>query len=384
MRIAVVVAFFDPTLDYLETTLARVLSEHEDVHVITSNRRAPTLASVRHQDLQDFPTGTLPWGSALVHRVPTWIQVGQRTVSAHVSRVLETTKPDLIVQIVPAQLFSIPATAYGRRHGVPVVYVSGENSQQGPQQGWGRRARQVYLRTAWRMIARYTAGRANRVVATTPETHALLRNAVPGLGPDLVPLPYRTDRFQWDPVSRAAGRRRLEAADEFVTLVIGRCVPGKRIESIVADWELHADASPRSRLVIAGLTDDEYSRSLRALAARSRHAASVTLMPFARAETVNELLNAADAGVWPTVSVGIQQSLGTGLPAVIPRTSVGAFLLDYADGLGQTYDPNSEEGLATALDRVQASTMARPERATAAQILFGDDAVVRRIIRGLV
>ena len=58
MRIAIVVAFFDPSIDYIETTIASWLARDNEVHVVTSTLRAQPLSVAGVAKAGEFEVGT--------------------------------------------------------------------------------------------------------------------------------------------------------------------------------------------------------------------------------------------------------------------------------------------------------------------------------------
>jgi glycosyltransferase involved in cell wall biosynthesis len=389
MRIAIVVAFYDPRLDYFETTAARALAVDHEVHVVTTVRRSQTLPDDGDGSLELFPPGTTTVEGVTLRRLVPWLSLGQRVVAAGVPTALSAIQPDVVIQVVPAQLFSIPASRFARSHGIPLVYISGENSQQGPQKGLGLLLKRLYLTTVWRFIARRTAGTAARVIVTTEETGRMLRAA--GIQrASLMPLPYRSDKFFLSQALRDSTRRSLGIEARFVTIFVGRFVPDKRIELIVEEWERTAAEAPDAHLLLVGSTGDEYSQLVCAAVAASPNADRITVLPFADSSHINGYLNAADTGVWPTVSVGIQQAMATGLLVLIPAGSPGEFLIQGpAQALGGTYrdgaSDNQEGALAGAITAARSASGEGPRktRADLAATLYSDVTLGDRVLGGL-
>jgi glycosyltransferase involved in cell wall biosynthesis len=348
-------------------------ADHE-VHVVTSTRQARTLVDAG-VPTGDHRPGATVWEGATVHRVKAQLAQGQRLVSTHVNEVLRSVDPELIVAIAPAQLFTLQAFGFASRASRPLVCITGENSEQGAQSGLRRLATLGYRRTLWRQIMRRTVGRADRVLVSTPETRQLLEGIATRSPVTLVPLPYRSDRFRFDPGLRAQVRENLGLGQGSVTLFIGRCQPGKRIEDLVSSWESGAGQDSESRLVIAGLGTDSYSDWIRTTASRSPAADRISLHPFVEPDQVSGFLNAADITVWPTVSVGIQQAMGTGVRVLVPESSAGAFLARQYPELAETYD-QSVEGLSSALVR-DVPTASRGERSQRALATLSDVAYAR-------
>lgn len=389
MRVAIVAAFFDADLDYVETTAARVLAADHDVYVITTVRRSQTLSDVTANSLDPFPAGTTTADGVTLLRLVPWMSLGQRVMANGVREALAEVHPDVVIQVVPAQLFSIPASRYARDRGIPLIYISGENSQQGPQRGIGLLLKKVYLKSIWRLIARHTAGGAAKAIVTTEETARLLKES--GVSAStLMALPYRSDKYYLSQAARDSTRSSLGIEGGFVTLFVGRFVPGKRIERIVDAWTHAAAADPHAHLLLVGSTEDDYSKQVRAVVAESPLSARITVLPFCGSNQVNAYLNAADVGVWPTVSVGIQQAMATGLFVLVPSGSPGEFLVQGdAQALGSTYfetDVADQSGsLATAITAAgsKADDEHRRIRADRAARLYSDTFLGHRLLSGL-
>ncbi len=389
-RVAIVVAHFDATLDYFETTAASHLARTFDVHVITSTFRSQTLVDAGHTRLTPLDAGTSTEGGVTVHRLPHRLRQGQRVLGEGVYETLCALEPALLIQVAPSQFFSVPATRFGRLHGTPVIYVSGENSQQGPQAGLALLIKRAYSRTVLKRIIRLAAEGADKVVATTPETATLIRRCSSRVDPEVIPLPFRASRF-----FRAQDRGRSLAATlgiegGHVTALVGRAVPTKRLEVVLSAWEASAEGHPQAHLVIAGLAEDDYSNSIRNAAHSSSLADRIHLCSFLPHADVNALLNLADVTVWPTVSVGIQQSMATGAYVLLPRTSPGAFLVGgQGSPLGETYESGRDSSdfrpLAQAIERSRAKSdeSLRSRRTALAHSLYSDDATMRRLLNGV-
>lgn len=340
-RIAIVVAHFDPQVDYLETTLANVLSNGNLVEVITSTRPACTLSDVA-AGFPNFPIGHMRTGSINVYRLKTMLAQGQRVISRGVIPQLKVINPDLIIQIVPTQFFSVPATRYTRKTGTPLIYISGENSQQGAYSGLIGFIKSIYSKVIRDPIIRYSTRYAVTNFATTEETAEIIGAVNPNAKVTLTPLPFRSDKFYYCERTRANFRSKLGYSEEHVSLFIGRFDPAKNLVRILNEWESYAASNPKSCILFVGESDKNLSYKLRQSAASSEFHHRIRILPFTTPEDVNSFLNAADVSIWPTVSVGIQQAMATGNYVLTAHDSPGAFLVQGpAKDLGNVYGSNS-------------------------------------------
>lgn len=389
LKITIVSAYFDESLDYFETTAAHWLAQNNNVHVITSPFRSQTLIDARHSELVTYPEGVSHSGAVTVHRLPVLLRQGQRVVSRHVEATLCKIAPDLIIQCVPTQFFSLPATDYSRKTGTPIVVISGENRQQGPQVGLKLILKGLYQQTVLRSIFRRTTTNADRVISTTPQTAEFVMALSPKSDPEVIPLPFRTDRYFPSESIRKGWRIRFDIPeDAFVSAFIGRVVPSKRIENILNAWNAASSNYGGDFLVLAGLSDDPYSQHIRASAQASRNAHRIRLLDFVPSDEVNVLLNVADVSIWPAVSIGIQQAMASGCLVLLPETSPGSFLLNgQAQSLGLKYADSSaspSEGISLTSAIAESRSLTDPElrgtRANIAKALYSDNAIVPRLL----
>jgi len=359
------------------------------VHVITSPFRSQTLTDANHSNLQAFPEGVDKSGDITVHRLPVSLRQGQRVIPQHVATTLRGLAPDLIIQIVPTQFFSLPATRYSRKTGTPVVVISGENRQQGPQVGLKLVLKKAYHQTVARYILRRTTTHADRVISTTPETAEFVKALSPRSDPEVIPLPFRAERYFPSESMRRAWRTRLGIPDDgCVSAFIGRVVQNKRIEDILQAWNSVSGNNKSHYLVISGLGADPYSQHVRSLAQGALNAHRIRLVDFLPNDDVNGLLNAVDMSIWPAVSVGIQQAMASGCLVLLPANSPGSFLLNgQAHDLGLLYNDNSDgarQGTSLTSAVIRGKTLMHPglrrTRADLASALYSDSAIVPRLL----
>jgi len=112
---------------------------------------------------------------------------------------------------------------------------------------------------------------------------------------------------------------------------------------LVGAWSRLPLEPDRHVLVLAGLGNDAYSNSIRRIADRIAENRKILLLPFLNHVQVNSLLNASDATVWPTVSIGMQQALACGCFLLVASNSSGTFILNEHDDSvanGLVYHPN--------------------------------------------
>ena len=71
--------------------------------------------------------------------------------------------------------------------------------------------------------------------------------------------------------------------------------------------------------IIGGFSDSNYSRTVKDKVLSSDVADQFILLNLLESSEMNALFNCADFGVWFGATSSIQQSMGTGLPTIIPK-----------------------------------------------------------------
>lgn len=384
-RVAIVVTHYDDRAQYLENVLAGALSEICECHVFATE--GESVFAKAGVPVAESPLGGLANHRAVIHRFRTVGEFRARRIARGLIPALREYRPDLIIQLTPAQWFPLSASLYARRSNTAVFSISGENSQQGPRGSFGEVLRRAYIRLGLFPIYRISAGRATRVFGVTPETTELLRRATGRDDVELMPLPYQASDVYLDQREREWGRKVLEVPEgAFVLLYQGKFEERKELERVLAQVETIMDRDLAVHFAMIGAGDSAYSRRITSAVLNSRHSGRITVLPFGNLSTIRALMNAADAAIWPNVSAGIQQTMGTGLYALICDSPASSFLVSgSARSLGETFSMwggGESADLVSVVERLDRRAVldARPKRAALAKALYSDGQVVARLL----
>ena len=344
-RIAIVVGYFDWFSGYQETVIARALAGKAEVEVIASDRVSPIFSDAHLAEIgcdrKYRPVVCAPENGVLITRLKSF-ELRSMVWSTAAVRYMRNRKYDLVVQVMPGQGLPIAATL-ARMPGKRVA-AYGDNSAMwvalSPFQRWLK----------WQTFAltkgaayRYVNRRSDHIYGYTPETVARLAPFSGNKSFEVLPLAYSEGHFAFDPALRAKVRAELGIKESDIVIgTAGKMRPEKRIESLVdAVDRLVLAGSTNVRLVIAGCGVDDYSRGFAERVDSSDSLRPITtLLGVQNSQGMNEVFNLCDIGVWPVQpAITIQQGLGTGLFAVLPRNELVGHLLRgdsglFMDGLG--------------------------------------------------
>lgn len=167
-----------------------------------------------------------------------------------------------------------------------------------------------------------TFRRSSVIVANTNETadilHKIARSSIehsiqmPGLG-------FDPEIYFPSPELRLRTRKDLGFDNgQIVLLTVTRVYSGKPIREwvrLVVD-QLHRN--PNLVYIFAGFMDTIFSRTIKRELGSLNLGRQLRLLDFTSAEYNNALFNAADYSLWFIPTISIQQSMATGLPAIVP------------------------------------------------------------------
>ncbi|TXH32184.1 MAG: glycosyltransferase [Actinobacteria bacterium] len=326
-KVAIVVAQFDPASGYWESALAGELARRCDLHVVTSTSSCGDFPDPEGTRIDGkFLAGESEWAGASIHRLDPTFEVRARIVAKGIGPLLASIGPDRLVASAPSQVLSLTGVLWAARRQVPHTYVSGEHVAQAPvgfKPGKATTsASAVYRRVVLDQIYRLATARADPIVAYTPDTYARLERVVPrGMSVRLASLPVDRTVFCFSAAERASVRQELGWSDDHVTLYVGKFDSRKNLPGLAAWWRKEVRSRlPRSRMVFVGQAATAASEKVAAAILREG-GDGVEVASFQPAERISLLYQAADLGVYPAATIGIQQALCTGLPVIIPTGS---------------------------------------------------------------
>lgn len=381
LRILIVSGYYDSLSGYLEVALARAMSRYGDVTVFAGDRPSPAFRSYRSSRLPDRYKAAVEYDRDVRVIRFKYAKVSSLLVAPGLPRALAHHKANVVVALAPGQFFSstsmwLPRGAVGR------AVIFGDNSAQWAVEGWRAEVKRLAFSITKGALYRATTGKADRVYGITPETLTRLKGFCPSKSMSYLPLPVLEDTFGPDEWDRARARKEISVENgERILAVVGRASPEKQLDLVLDIVEGWRSELPW-RVVLSGLGDDDYGRSLRRRVEESRVLrARVTCLGFITNNELASVLRLADVCVWPKQpAITIQQALVSGSRIVVPDNELVGHLV--TDSNGTAFTAGARDGLERAVAvqmaaRDDAST--RAGRARAAEPLTADH-VARRIL----
>lgn len=383
-NVLILSGYYDAFSSYQEVVLARALSKHAEVHVVTGNRVAPSFSDATLAGLgrpRCYSKTEEADGDVRVTRVPlvefrSFVSSGKL-----ISKLLRLPRePDLVILLAPGQMFSVLGAWFPRR-GTRVA-IFGDNSAQ-----WTSMSRFKFLvkDVAFRMtkglVYRRVTERCATVYANTPDTIRRLRSIAPSSSPELLPLSVGDEMFYPDEDDRSRLRTSLGIKHQtFLLGMVGRVSAEKRIELVLDALQGLGDELDW-HVVVTGLGSDAVSERLRERVGSSELLGSrVCLLGFVDPATMASILRACDSCVWPVQpAITIQQAMVSGTRVIVPDNNLVGFLVE-DDSQGRLLESSTVEVLEEAIKeeiRVGSSVEARRSRASKAKYLTSHETACR-------
>ncbi len=379
-RVGIVVGYFDWFSGYQETALASALSKVAHTEVIASDRVNPTFTDGHLQRLgiprRYAPSTVIEQGVRVTRFAST--ELRSMVWSSRAAGYLAHRSYDLVVQVMPGQLFSVAATL--ARNPAPRVVLYGDN-----------RAMWSHLPRWQRLVkgavfgatkgALYTAVNARALVSYgyTPDTLDRLRPFRAGRPISVMPLAFSPERSYLDADLRRQFREELNLAeDQVLVLSAGKIEPRKRLDWLISAFTSIAAQRSDVHLLLVGADSSDYAGQIGETIRTSPLRHRMHVLPFTDAAGLNAVFNGADLGVWPrNPAITIQQAMGTGLPVLLPQNSLVGHLIKPGSGhyfdLDETRGEESlTHGLDHALGHTAFSMAARRDRARTNRWLGAD------------
>lgn len=388
--ILIIVGYFDWFSGYQETGLARALTALADVEVLCGNRVNPLFTDEHLTSIgapRIYPVGTTHEHGVSITRVK--VREWRSMLWTKLTRQSPTEKSfDLVIQMMPGQLLPLLATPRRRPRSRVVLY--GDNqAMYADLSRWKARVKETVFAVTKGSLYRHLNRGADVVFCYTPNTVGRIEPFSAGSLMEVLPLAYDPNIFYLDASLRAQARGELGAAEDDIILVApGKLQAQKRLDAVVNAMSQLPHWRKRLRLVLVGGTEGPVAEAIRNAARVTGLNERVTLLPFADARRLNMIFNAADLGVWPLMpAITIQQSMGTGLPVLLPDNDLVSHLV--RPSTGWLYSPERSDptaalahSLSTALNEISDSDrpLLRRERAKL-NAWLGTPALAERLIQ---
>lgn len=167
-----------------------------------------------------------------------------------------------------------------------------------------------------------TFQRSDVIVANTNETTEILQKCakrsiekkivMPGLG-------FDPETYFPSIELRTKTRKEMGLSDDHIILLtITRVYAGKPIIQWLNPVITQLNKNPKLVYIFAGFADTEFSRQIKRELQSFHLDDRLRLLDFTSADYNNALFNAADYSLWFLPTISIQQSMATGLPAIVP------------------------------------------------------------------
>lgn len=360
MRIVHVVDYFQPGIGYQEYYLAvcQAAAGHE-VYVVTSDRYKPFTDYAQTVESLLGPrfvgAGVSRLEGVEVHRLPCRFEYRRNAIWLRgLEETLAKLKPDVLNVDDVFTLTAGRIARMNRRLRRPLVFdTHAADYNTGIERSLRHR---VSLGAFRKWVIPEIRSEADVLIAIDDGTRKMLCREfnIPADRIPIIPLGADAREFRPDPVARARFRDRWNLGGSFVLAFTGKLHPEKGAHTVLEAGELLAKRLDDSvHIVVVGNGPQEYMERLDAIAARPGLRGRVTFIRrYLDRSDLNEVLNGADVGVWPTEpSNVIQEAMATGLPVIVPdRNSQGLSNASYtARRNGLLFERGKLDSLVSAL-----------------------------------
>lgn len=333
-RVLIVAGYFDWFSGYQETALARAFAKIAETEVVTSNRVSPAFNDA-HLDRLNVPrrysAGPRTDHGVLVTRFDGF-ELRSMVWSGQARRYIASGQWDLVIQVMPGQIMS--AAPSFTNNPAPRVVLYGDNRAMwahlpAPQ----RVAKGIAFGMSKGVLYTYVNRRARKIYGYTPNTLERLRPFRSGHSMALMPLAFSPERFFYDCQLREQTRTELSLPERCTLLIVaGRVEQRKRLDWVTSAFAALATTHRDLHLLLVGADSSPYTEELREQLKVANLTPRVHFEPFVDAERLNAFFNAADIGIWPrNPAITIQQSMGTGLPVLLPQNDYVEHLIRHPD-----------------------------------------------------
>lgn len=378
MNITIVCGHYLPLLGYIEVHLARAMAAIG--HQVTVITTSAVPAYVRHIQ-KPVPMGVEMDGEVRLVRLRPFISFGQIVLANGLNRQVVLSKPDLIFVIGLGKRFPKPVFKVKCR----IITLLGDNDYSySPGSTLALLRSKLLFRFLKKSVYEQAVKKSAAIVAYTPQSF----DAAAGLlsakyreklqaQTGFISLGFWPEEFHFDPELRLAGRAEMGfGSDQKVVITTTRVVPEKNlgkviyfIKSLPENWiwlVVGTDQSTYSQQFVQDATSE--------LKNRFHH------LSFQNRAELPRLYNLADIAIYTQPAISIFESLGSGLPCVMPHLKSLEHILE--EGFNGFYFEALEDvKLYEQCTKLDFSGEARSERADVAAHRFSWNFIAEKLCK---
>jgi glycosyltransferase involved in cell wall biosynthesis len=357
MRIVHLTDYFQPSLGYQETFLAKQqkLNGHE-VLVVTSDRYAPfpnyksTVEPILGQRFLK-PGRFLEEGIEVV-RMKTSFEISNRAFFSGVNFLLSSIRPDVVHAHNVMKFTTLSAVLAKRRLGCCLVVDDHQHPIDVRQDIFGQ-----WFYRCFRMLAsNFFAGRVDKFVGVTTEITESMSTlyGIKKCKLETVELGVDVEQFRFCDESRKEVRNSLGISEEaFLVIYTGKVIEEKGIHIL---YEAISKLGGKVVGMIVGNATNDYESFLSEKAVALGIESNIKRVKAVTQRELPRYFSAADVACWPKgVSISTLEAASCGLPLVIAKGTVASRV---SEGNGFEYELGNIEDLLSKLK----SFVESPER----------------------
>ena len=314
LKVLIVASYFDEEVAYQEVELANYLHKTgAKVTVLTSSHININLKTAqKRESSSEFEIIRLD----KVFRVKDTI-----FPLTSLKRIIDRVNPDLALLILPGAGLPYFASKVMPSHTKVISFYSDieVSDKAGAATTYkGNPIIKTLLKNPW-----YRASFQNSdvLVCNTNETIDILKSVarkdiqkkilMPGLG-------YNPENYFYNEKLRDQTRKEFNVnTDDVLLITLTRMYASKPLMKWFTPVLDAMKKNEKLHYIIAGFTNDEYPNKIRQIL-EEEGMNRLHLLNFSDVKRNNALFNASDHSIWFAPTISIQQSMGTGLPAIIP------------------------------------------------------------------
>lgn len=343
MKIAHIIAYYQPQVGYQETYLANTQKEMgHDVFVITSNRFHPGIYS---NSQRFIPAGKYDEEGITVVRLKTIFEFGARPIIKGLKGTLREIHPDVVHCHDVFSFIPLHVAWLSKKLNIPLIYDShASDINSDPRCTIRKRIAYALFRGFAGNIIKNQV--YHFVAVGENELEFLCRELGLENKLSIIRLGAESRSFVFDSSARESIRKELSIKDDETVIVhSGKLSPSKNIEVLLeAIYELRKKRL-NLKLLLIGRIDDEYRSSLFEFAKKLRLNHDIIFKGHVEREVLPFFYSASDIAVWPgDISIGAIEAMSVRLPLITPEDEYNKTLVKNDNGF--LFEMGAVKGLA--------------------------------------